>query len=142
MHMRLNADRVDLDAGFEAAFHQNVIGGRRIEVVDQQGRTRVLEARGCEHGANGRDAAQFPAEAREAVVILVEDGHDDGFIDHIPHIDQAAEIRDLAPDASRLPREDLRGAQRKKPIWREGMPTQRMTLGDQTVIHAPAGGIL
>ena len=129
VHMGLNADHIDLDTRLEAAFHQDVVGWRDVEVVDQQDRRWVRFAGGLEHGPDRLDASQLTTQPRDAIVVFVEDGHDDCLIDHIPHIDQPGKIRHIPPDARCLCLQDLSIGQWEQPVCCECVPAQRMSFG-------------
>src|ERR1044072_4230686 len=142
MHVGLDADHIDLDPCFETAFDQNIVGRRNIEIIDQQSRRWIFSTRCLEQSFDQVDAPHFLAEARETVVIFVEDGHDDGFVDHIPHIDQPSEIRYIPLDARSLRLQDFSRAHRKKPIGCQRVPAKWMTFDKQAMVDAPAGSIL
>ena len=55
----------------------------------------------------GADAAEVAGDAGDAVVVLVEDRHDDDFVDDIPHVDGACEIGDVPGDPGSLGFDDL-----------------------------------
>jgi hypothetical protein len=98
----LDPDHVKLNARFETAFDQNIICRRNIKIIDEKCGGRVGFACRLEQGLDHLDASHFPAKTRDAVVIFIENWHDHSLVDHVPHVDQAAEIRNIALDAGDL----------------------------------------
>ena len=89
------------------ALDQALVRGRQVEVVEQQGRRRV----GLRAASNAsRTIAMRPrAQAsRVMALLLVEHGHDDGLVDHVPGVDHAGEVGDLAPIRARTRRSPRR----------------------------------
>ena len=139
VHMALQADGVDLDAGLQDAFDQAFEGGRHVEVVEHEEGLRVRLACRLERHPHGRDPAVGPADAGDAVLAVLEDRHDHGFVDRIPGVDQAAEVRDLAADASLLGVEDLAVGERQQPVGLDSVPAKRVSLESHAAVREPAG---
>ena len=134
VHVRLDADHVDLDACLQTPLDQNVEGGRDVEIIEQQHRIRVVGARRLEHRADQLDAPHLLADARDAVVVLVENRHDHRFVHHIPHVDHAREVGHVAADAPDLRLQNLGVAQRQQPVRRDRMPAERVAFGHAAIV--------
>ena len=106
VHVGLQPERVDRDAGLEAALDQALVVGGHVEVVEQQRRRRVGLARRLERQPDDRDPAELAGEPGDAVARPVEHRHDHDLVDHVPGVDQAGEVGDVAPDPRDLGRRD------------------------------------
>ena len=80
-------------------------------------------------------------QARDTVVITIENGHDDRLVDNIPHIYHPGKIRDIPLDAPLLGLQDAPRAHIEQPVCREGMPAEGMAFNDAIVIQVPAGRV-
>ncbi len=140
VHVGLEADGVDPDAGFEAALDETFVSGGHVEVVEQEHGARIGGAGGVEGHADDSDAAQLAADARDGVVVFVEDRHDDDFVDDVPHVDAAGEIFDIAGDAVALGIDDLGVGEFEEPIGADGVPAEWVTLDEAAALYEPFGG--
>ena len=63
VHVRLEADRVDPDAGVEAVLDDPLVVGREVEVVEQERRAGVGRARRLERQPDDLDPADLAGRA-------------------------------------------------------------------------------
>lgn len=111
---------------------------REVEVVDKQHGVRVGLLGGVEHLLDEFDAAELLADAADGVV-LAEDGHDDHFVDDVPHIDDALESGNVALDAVELLFQDGVVVIRHQPVRAGGVPAQRVALDAHALRLQEAG---
>ena len=137
VHVRLDPEDVDVDAGVETVLDEALVVRRDVEVVEQQRRARVGGAGRLERRLDDPDLAKGLAHAGHAVLVPVEDRHDHGLVDDVPRVDHAVERRDLAFDASELGGDRVRGRELKQPGGGLGVPAQRMALDDAAAIDEP-----
>ena len=124
----LQADGVDRHAGVQAAVDQDFIIGGQVEVVQQQRGVRVGLMGRLKHGLDQPDTAQHLAQAGDRIIILVIDGHDDHFVDDVPHVHQTLEVRHVAVDALQLLAQDGLVVILEQPLGTGGMPAQGVAL--------------
>ena len=75
---------------------------------------------------------------RDAVLAAVEDRHDHDLVDHVPRVDEAGEVGDVAPDPGELDVDDLVDRQLGQPVGRHGVPAQRVALEPDAAVGEPA----
>ena len=134
----LVTDRTDGYARFQKSFEEDLVGDAGIEIVDQQRRVRIAFACCFEHLTGQSDAAQLPAYTGHRIVVFIKIRHDNDLVDHVPHIHNAAESRNLAADTVKLASEDLIVVVIHQPGSADGMPAERMSLDANAVLLQPA----
>src|SRR5699024_7046158 len=93
-----------------------------------------------DHAHHG-DAADIAAQSGDAVIVFVEDRHDDDLVDDVPHVDQTGEVGHFAFDAFGLDAGDLGVVEFQEPVGGDGVPGQGVALdGVAALVQQARGG--
>ena len=134
MLVGLEPDGLDGNPGVQAAVDEDFIVRGKVEVVDEENAVRVAFLRRIEHLLYQGDPSVLLADAGNGVIVLVVDGHDDYFIDDVPHVDDALEARNLAVNPLKLLFQNRLVVIGHEPGNAAGMPAERVPLHG----HVPA----
>ena len=102
MLVRLDADRGDLNACIKKFFKKLLILRRRIEIVNKECSIRISRSGSLENFLNQSYSAVSVADPCNRIVVLIEDRHDDDFIDYIPDVDRTLESSYVSVDPRKL----------------------------------------
>jgi hypothetical protein len=140
VHVGLQPDRVDPDAGFEHPFDQTLVRRAEVEVVEHQSDRGVGRAGLLERHPHHGDTAPGPGEAGDGVVPVREHRHDHGLVDGVPQIDHAGESADELTDPVALQPFHLGEIQVEQPRWLHRVPDQRVAFDGDAAVGEPACG--
>lgn len=131
--MRLQAYGRNRYTRIQTSCNQIAVFVGEIKIIDKQCCLRVFLL-GCRKDLpNQFYRPQITADPADGIIAAV-DGHDDHFIDHIPHIHNAFEVTDLPLDAIQLFLQDGLVIILHKPVGTCGVPAQRMPLDPHTML--------
>ena len=135
MLMRLYAYRRDRNSHIQAALDELFVLGRCIEIVEQEHCFRICLMRRIENSLHQRDLPVLLAHSRYCIIVLIENGHDDNFIDDIPHVYGAFEACHLAVYASYELLQYRLVVIVHEPVGAHGMPDKRVTFADYAALR-------